>query len=453
MLLRYRLAIGASLIMFALLLLVLWFVHAWLEGHLVAHLDEELTIQARVVLEEVTEAPDGKFTAGASVSLGLDSGGSSAFAYNAGQLVWQRVEAGTPQPFNPGFLTSSATTQVVSQDAWRIIGLRRGPFVVQVGHPLKAIHGTLKSLDEAAIFGGLIATVLAGVLLTLMMTLAARPFNHLVERIEHLEGNAPIPNTQRMDEIGRIARALETSLQKLRGSRQRETRFLADASHELRTPVTALITDLEYSLSQPRSPEEDRAALRRALRTATHMRDLAANLLALTRAQSVDTTPITRQPLDLLALAEDAVDRLMPLAVQKGLEVVIEGEEATLQGDATLLSRLIENLLGNAIKYTQHGQVTLEVRPDADNIWIQVRDTGPGMSPETLERLSEPYARGNVLHPDSFGLGLAVVESIVAAHGGHIEAESLVGTGTRILVRLPKSGTPNTPPTAVGAPS
>ena len=435
--LRFRLAVGASAITLGAMLVFAVIARSLLREGLLERLDEDLGTQAAVLLQEVTAHPDGRFDANVQTVLQAHGEDSSARVYRAERLVWE-----SPVKFAPVRLEADGGPRsVVSRDGWRVLSVRDGTHTVLVQRSQATLEATLGRYDRSAVLGGLGAAALVGLLLGSMMVAAARPLGRLVDRVEDLEGSDPIPGLGRNDEIGRLARALEASLHRLRSVRAREARFLADASHELRTPVTALLADLEYTLSHPRSPDEHHEALRRALRTATHMRDLAANMLALTRSQSSDVTPISKRPLDLLELAEDVVDRLMPLAVNKDLELIVTGDQSDLAGDATLLSRLIENLAGNAIKYTDSGGVTLEVQPEGGNVWLRVVDTGPGIPPEVLERLTEPYSRGEESHRDSFGLGLAVVQSIVAAHGGHIEADSRVGLGTRILVRLP-SGLP-----------
>ncbi|WP_281260130.1 sensor histidine kinase [Deinococcus planocerae] len=222
------------------------------------------------------------------------------------------------------------------------------------------------------------------------------------------------------------------SLTELRTVRELEARFLADASHELRTPVTALMTVLEHALDRPRSPQEQHEALERALRNARHLRQLTTDLLTLSRARFAPT----RLDLDLLVLANEVVDRLMPLAVQKDLQVEVDGTPAPLQGDPVLVTRLIENLLSNAVKFTDAGGVRVYVHPVGDEVEVTVEDDGVGITPEQVTQLQEPFQRGGDQRREGFGLGLAVVRSVAEAHGGRVELERRTEGGTRATVRL-----------------
>jgi two-component system, sensor histidine kinase and response regulator len=149
--------------------------------------------------------------------------------------------------------------------------------------------------------------------------------------------------------------------------------------------------------------------------------------------------------LDLLPLASDVVDRLMPLAAAKGLFIDMNGLPAKLQGDRVLLTRLVENLIGNAIKYTNQGSIRVDVRPleqslepklpEPKQIILTVTDTG--IPTDKLEAVFQPFNRANLEHRDGFGLGLAVVESVIEAHNGRTEIVSQIYKGTQVKVFLP----------------
>ena len=139
----------------------------------------------------------------------------------------------------------------------------------------------------------------------------------------------------------------------------------------------------------------------------------------------------------LLSLASDVVDRLMPLAAAKGLFIDMNGLPSALQGDRVLLTRLVENLIGNAIKYTNQGSIQVDVRPIGPHVTLSVTDTGIGIPNDKLEAIFQPFNRANLEHRDGFGLGLAVVESVVKAHKGQTQITSQVNQGTKVTIYLP----------------
>jgi signal transduction histidine kinase len=365
----------------------------------------------------------------------LASGAKAAWVYIDDRLVWSGGDPHAPKLPDPEFIRGQAANHACECDDWYVYGLRRANLVVQVGEPFRPIHQTVQRFARDATTVGLIAAVLAGVLTVFMVSQTIRPLNRLTERVGNLESLKPIPGLERRDEVGTLARALDQSLESLRQTRIFEQRFLANASHELRGPVTALAADLEHTLERPRPPAEDRAALRRMQRSVNYLQDLCNNLLALSHS---NLTAPTRTDLDLLPLASDVVDRLMPLAAAKGLFIDMNGLPAKLQGDRVLLTRLIENLIGNAIKYTNQGSIQVDVRPLANNmVALTVTDTGIGIPTDKLEAIFQPFNRANLEHRDGFGLGLAVVESVVEAHGGRTEIVSQVHRGTQVKVFLP----------------
>jgi signal transduction histidine kinase len=370
----------------------------------------------------------------------LASGAKAAWVYIDGRLVWSGGDPHAPQLPDPEFVRGTAANHACECSDWYVYGLRRANLVVQIAEPFRPIHQTVQRFAQDATTVGLIAAVLAGVLSVFMVSQTIRPLNRLTARVENLESANPIPGLERRDEVGTLARALDHGLDSLRQTRLFEQRFLANASHELRGPITALIADLEHTLERPRPPAEDRAALTRIHRSANYLQDLCNNLLALSHS---NLTVPTRNDLDLLPLASDVVDRLMPLATRKGLLIDMDGLPAKMRGDWVLLSRLIENLIGNAIKYTNQGLIRVDVRPldptshEPQQIILTVTDTGIGIPADKLKGIFQPFQRANLEHRDGFGLGLAVVESVVEAHGGRTEIVSQVHKGTQVKVFLP----------------
>jgi signal transduction histidine kinase len=148
--------------------------------------------------------------------------------------------------------------------------------------------------------------------------------------------------------------------------------------------------------------------------------------------------PLERQPVDLFVLCGDLVDLLAPLAAAKGLELSADGEPVIVLGDAMMLERAITNLIGNAIKFTDHGEVRVQVSRLEREAKIELIDTGVGMDAQMLERVFEPFERGGETRREGSGLGLAVVKAVIEAHGGHVRLEGQIGVGTKASVLLPR---------------
>ncbi len=435
--LRYRLAALSSLVTLLALAALAISSGLALERSRVRDLDEELSVMTRIVMNEALESSTNEPSTTADDSLQSVNGSATAFVYRDAaprKLIWGSGPD-SPEPLDSRFLITSAQRAVCSCDGWRVRSERRGGLIVQIGRPLAPIEGTIRSYARISSFGTLIAALLAGLVTVLAVNTATVDLEHLTRRVDDLEAHDPIPGTHRTDEIGTLARAIEQSRRLTLEQREREARFLADASHELRTPITALVAELEHALAKPRSSDDQRLALRRSLRVATHMYDLASNLLTLQRTQVNE--PIARTPLELLDIASDAVDRMMPLAAAKNLSLEVNGSPTRILGDRVLLSRMVENLIGNAIKYTHSGEIALEVHPEITSAVLRVRDTGIGIPADKLTLLFEAFNRADPTHRDGFGLGLAVVQGVTVAHGGQSEISSALGQGTTVTVRLP----------------
>jgi heavy metal sensor kinase len=249
--------------------------------------------------------------------------------------------------------------------------------------------------------------------------------------------NLPATN----DEVGRLADTFDSMLDRLDDGFRRERQFTADASHELRTPLTAIQTIIASMLARQRTPAEYEQALLDLNQEAERMRTLTENLLQLAH-QDAGQQSATFEPIDLSTLLKDVIDSLCPIAEDKGLQIIdrVPASGLTLMGDRDSLIRLFVNLLDNAIKYTEHGTITVAARLyDHDRLAITVSDTGAGIAPEHLLHVFDRFYRVDESRnsEDGVGLGLAIVRSIAYAHGGTVTVDSTVGTGSTFVVQLP----------------
>ena len=219
-------------------------------------------------------------------------------------------------------------------------------------------------------------------------------------------------------------------------------RFMADAAHELRTPITILRTRAEVALEQDREAARDAGTLRAVEREAARLGEIVRNLLTLARADAGER-PIAREPLYLDDAASQAVEAVRTLAEQKRVQVEVGAfDEARITGDPALVRQLLVIVLDNAVKFTPAGgHVRLDVTTQDGRATVVVVDTGVGIPAEQLPHVFERFYRGDPARreADGTGLGLAIARWIADAHGARIDVRSAPGTGTRVTIAFPLS--------------
>jgi two-component system OmpR family sensor kinase len=296
----------------------------------------------------------------------------------------------------------------------------------------------------AALTSGLIAFKVA--------TAALRPLHHAAQIIGSIDERSldrRIDSSRLPPELAPVATTLNAMLARLEDATQRRRQFLADASHELRTPVAALATTLEVALRRPREAAEYRRSLETCLTDARLLRQLVEALMTQARSElAVRDEPLEK--VQLQPLLDQCAEVAVGLAQGKQVQVKVQGGPAlhVLTQTARLRSILL-NLLSNAVEYNNPGgEVMLCARqrtsegPDdlgAGELVIEVQDTGPGIAPEHLPRLFEPFYRIDRARESSghLGLGLFLVQAHVKALGGECAVRSKLGEGTVFEVRLP----------------
>jgi len=222
-------------------------------------------------------------------------------------------------------------------------------------------------------------------------------------------------------------------------SMEQMRRFMADAAHELRTPVTLLRTRTEVALAQPRDPVGDAAAFQAIEREADRLGSIVGDLLMLARADAGER-PLVRASLFLDDVASQAVAAVRALAERKGVSLVVGSfEEARVQGDAELIERLLLIVLDNAIKYTPAGgSVRLDVTARDGKRSVIVSDSGVGIPAQELPRVFERFYRGSGArsHGEGAGLGLPIARWIADLHSARLAVSSDTG-GTRVEIDFP----------------
>ncbi len=229
-------------------------------------------------------------------------------------------------------------------------------------------------------------------------------------------------------DVNRLARDLETT-------EQRRLRLIGDVAHELRNPLATIEGTMEALLDGVMPADDETHA--RIGREAARLRRLADDLSSLSAAGELGI--LDHDVVDLQQLTADVVSQLEPQATAKGLDLTIHASAATpTRGDRDRLTQVLMNVVGNALQYTDAGEVTVRVSSGAQTATIEVTDTGRGLTDDDLVRVFERFHRVDKTFTDGTGVGLAIAKLIVEAHDGQIAAKSSgLGTGSSFRINLP----------------
>jgi signal transduction histidine kinase len=243
------------------------------------------------------------------------------------------------------------------------------------------------------------------------------------------------------DELRELADTFDTMLERLDRAFTSQRQFIANASHELRTPLTVMRTAMDVVLAKPEPTRAELVSMTAEVRQAVdHSERLIEVLLVLARN---DQARALTDPVDLAAVAEDALEG----RPATGITTVTNLGEAPVTGDQVLLERLVANLVDNAERYNiAGGTISISTTTDNGASLVRVVNTGPVIPPAQVGRLFLPFTRlDDRTRHDGFGLGLALVSSIAAAHGGTVHAAAVPIGGLDITVRLPRRDNATTP--------
>jgi heavy metal sensor kinase len=274
---------------------------------------------------------------------------------------------------------------------------------------------------------------------------ALAPVDALVRTARDISGtnlNRRLQTLKTGDELQRLTDTLNEMLDRIESAFQKITQFTADASHELRTPVSLIRTEAELALRRSRTEAEYEESLRQILHEAERTTLLIEQLLELARADS-GRGSLIMQPVDLPAVVRSVINGWQQVAAVRNLQFSTEicKLDASVMGDATLLRRLADILLDNAFKYTPSpGSVRLALEVRAETAVITVQDSGAGIAQEDQEKIFERFYRVDTARSRAqggVGLGLAIAEWIVLQHRGAVSVESRPGVGATFRAELP----------------
>jgi len=256
---------------------------------------------------------------------------------------------------------------------------------------------------------------------------------NLAERLPH-------PGSQ--DEVGRLVETLNEMLARIERGVEAQRRFAADASHELRSPLSRLRAELEVTLRRPRDRAEYEEALRSSLDEVERLSRLTEELLGLARLDAGEGRETPSGPVPLTPIVEEAVSRMRAEAGRRHVKVFVRpGDDLSVNVAPGAASLALANVLDNAVKFSPTGgRVTVEMVADGDEAVVAVSDTGPGLLVEEIPRLFERFRRGSAsrsVDTPGVGLGLAISRALIERQGGRILAENVVGGGAVFSIRLP----------------
>jgi signal transduction histidine kinase len=322
--------------------------------------------------------------------------------------------------------------------AIRKVHARGQEYVVYVASSLGPVSRSTDSLEDLLAVGLPFLALLAGLLAWVAVSLALRPVEAIRREVETIGGedlHRRVPDPPVQDEIGRLAQTMNAMLARLEVATDRQRRFVADASHELRSPLTGMRTELEVSLAHP-DPVDWPAVSQEILDDTIRLQRLVEDLLVLAAADaSVDASQ--REPVDLdeIVMAESRRTRNRTAAAIDTSAV----SGAQVDGNPEQLGRVVRNLLDNAARYAV-ASITVALAEADGHAVLTVADDGPGVPDGARERIFERFARddaGRSRSAGGTGLGLAISREIVTAHEGTIALDP--GPTTQFRVRLPLS--------------
>ncbi|MBU1818791.1 MAG: sensor histidine kinase N-terminal domain-containing protein [Gammaproteobacteria bacterium] len=315
--------------------------------------------------------------------------------------------------------------------------------VIQVAETLESRQAFTRILVLQAFARDVLLVVAASGVMVLVVAWALRPLTRLRNGVQSRAAIdlTPISTGGIPADVKPLVEAINHHVERNRRQAQGLRQFVDDASHQLRTPLTTLSTQVSFALREA-DPQEQRKALEAIKLQLDETVRQTNQMLALARADSAEGAEVAAETVDLNALAQEVTRKWWSEARERGIDLGFEPAASPLhtQAQPALLKEALSNLLHNALRYTPRGgHVTVSVNPSDAHAAITVVDTGPGVAAQEMARLGERFFRGGNGRLPGTGLGLAIVKSVVERHGGRLQiAAGREGRGLSVAMLFPR---------------
>jgi two-component system OmpR family sensor kinase len=344
----------------------------------------------------------------------------------------------------PGLPLINATTLGyadvrVAGGSWRTYGLQTLDGVIQIAQPLRVREAFARGAALRVVIPLLLLLPLLGAAIVGVVGNGLRPLRRVATEVQRRDVHSLTPlATERLpQEVAPLVDALNRLLLRLHAAFQAQRAFVADAAHELRSPLTAVRLELQLLDRAPdeAARREARSNLGAAVERAIH---LVEQLLTLARSEPREEAgEWSRIPLE--QATADGIADANSLAVARRIDLGLEAEPAAVQGDRDALRILVRNLVDNAVRYTpEGGQVRVSIHQQAARATLEVVDTGPGIPASDRERAFDRFYRRSNAPEGGSGLGLAIVKAIADRHGAQVRLDDAPGGGLKVTVAFPR---------------
>lgn len=342
----------------------------------------------------------------------------------------------------PGLAQLGYASITTPDGEWRVFATRLGESIIQVAQPMRVRNAMALNAAGRVLLPALGLLPVLSLLIWLIVGQGLSPLKRLARAVSRRGAQAldPLPVTQVPEEVLPVIQALNDLLARLDGALTAQRAFVADAAHELRTPIAAL--QLQVQLMERAGCDDDRASAIADLKSGVQRASRAVQQLLTLARQGTDAENRPLEWVDLVALARSVIAGQAVIAAEKDIDLGYLGDPdltIDLAGDPAALQALMDNLVGNAIRYTQRGgHVDVSVARDASGAAVlDVSDNGPGIPQAERERVFDRFYRGASTEESGSGLGLAIVRAIADRHRAHLELGDSDLGGLRVRVRFP----------------
>ncbi len=353
----------------------------------------------------------------------------------------QQLAAGSASPFS--HLAGGYHEVLLEGHAWRLFLLhdREDDLWILLSERGDVRGELVGKIARRSLLPDLIGLPLLALLIWLAVGWGLRPLARMAQLLKSRDPDnlAPLLLAPLPQELEPVAASLNRLLQQVNQLVEREKRFIADAAHELRTPLAVLRIHAQNALQAASEAERDEA-LRQLLAGVDRTTRVVTQLLTLARLEP-SAQQLRLAPLDMRRLTRDTLAELTPLAIAREQELALEVDEQgdySLTGDAASLATMLQNLVGNALTYTPAGgRIEVQLRSTPDMLILEVADSGPGIAPELRAQLFERFVR--LGDGQGAGLGLSIVARIAELHGATVDLLDSALGGLRAVVRIPRT--------------